>query len=68
MVRYNYQNAIQFPNFMLWTDLPEVDAVTPDDVELALRNTRPSAHLHAHRYEQFNQDYGSHVLNWAEDL
>ncbi|KAJ1688387.1 hypothetical protein LUZ63_019777 [Rhynchospora breviuscula] len=43
-------------------ELPEVGVVTPDDVELALRNTRPSAHLHAHRYEQFNQDYGSHVI------
>ncbi|XP_078168262.1 uncharacterized protein LOC144562838 [Carex rostrata] len=44
-------------------ELPEVDIVTPEDVEVALRNTRPSAHLHAHRYEKFNEDYGSHVLN-----
>ncbi|KAF8695985.1 hypothetical protein HU200_036864 [Digitaria exilis] len=43
-------------------DLPEVGPVTIEDIELALRNTRPSAHLHAHRYEKFNQDYGSHVL------
>nr|CAB3473852.1 unnamed protein product [Digitaria exilis] len=39
-------------------DLPEVGPVTIEDIELALRNTRPSAHLHAHRYEKFNQDYG----------
>uniref|UniRef100_A0ACD5VK34 Uncharacterized protein n=1 Tax=Avena sativa TaxID=4498 RepID=A0ACD5VK34_AVESA len=44
-------------------DLPEVGPVTAEDIELALRNTRPSAHLHAHRYEKFNQDYGSHVLS-----
>ncbi|KAL6614755.1 hypothetical protein ACP70R_037025 [Stipagrostis hirtigluma subsp. patula] len=43
-------------------ELPEVGPVTVQDIELALRNTRPSAHLHAHRYEKFNQDYGSHVL------
>ncbi|KAJ3670749.1 hypothetical protein LUZ60_008175 [Juncus effusus] len=45
--------------------LPEVGRVTAEDVELALRNTRPSAHLHARRYEKFNQDYGSHnhILN-----
>ncbi|CAD6237518.1 unnamed protein product [Miscanthus lutarioriparius] len=42
-------------------ELPEVSPVTTEDIELALRNTRPSAHLHAHRYEKFNQDYGSHV-------
>ncbi|OEL19317.1 Ubiquitin-conjugating enzyme E2 36 [Dichanthelium oligosanthes] len=42
-------------------ELPEVGPVTTDDIELALRNTRPSAHLHAHRYDKFNQDYGSHV-------
>jgi hypothetical protein len=44
-------------------DLPEVGPVTAEDIELALRNTRPSAHLHAHRYDKFNQDYGSHVLS-----
>ncbi|XP_073007618.1 uncharacterized protein [Typha latifolia] len=44
-------------------ELPEVDLVKPEDVELALKNTRPSAHLHAHRYEKFNQDYGSQILN-----
>ncbi|WVZ69318.1 hypothetical protein U9M48_018120 [Paspalum notatum var. saurae] len=42
-------------------ELPEVGPVTTEDTELALRNTRPSAHLHAHRYVKFNQDYGSHI-------
>ncbi|CAL9198178.1 unnamed protein product [Musa hybrid cultivar] len=44
-------------------ELPEVGPVTPGDIELALKNTRPSAHLHAHRYEKFNQDYGSQILH-----
>jgi katanin p60 ATPase-containing subunit A1 len=44
-------------------ELPEVGPVMAEDIELALRNTRPSAHLHAHRYEKFNQDCGSHVIN-----
>uniref|UniRef100_A0A0A9ENI6 AAA ATPase AAA+ lid domain-containing protein n=1 Tax=Arundo donax TaxID=35708 RepID=A0A0A9ENI6_ARUDO len=44
-------------------ELPEIGPVTTEDIELALRNTRPSAHLHAHRYEKFNQDYGSHVIS-----
>ncbi|XWS12365.1 hypothetical protein CRYUN_Cryun37aG0083500 [Craigia yunnanensis] len=43
-------------------ELPKVGAVTPDDIETALKNTRPSAHLHAHRYEKFNADYGSQIL------
>ncbi|KAG2591758.1 hypothetical protein PVAP13_5NG504000 [Panicum virgatum] len=43
-------------------ELPEVGPLKPEDIEIALRNTRPSAHLHAHRYEKFNQDYGSQVL------
>uniref|UniRef100_A0A0A9D914 AAA+ ATPase domain-containing protein n=1 Tax=Arundo donax TaxID=35708 RepID=A0A0A9D914_ARUDO len=43
-------------------ELPEVGPLKPEDIELALRNTRPSAHLHAHRYEKFNQDYGSQIL------
>ncbi|VAH63378.1 unnamed protein product [Triticum turgidum subsp. durum] len=43
-------------------ELPEVGPIAAEDIELALRNTRPSAHLHAHRYEKFNQDYGSHVI------
>lgn len=44
-------------------ELPPVGPVEADDIEVALRNTRPSAHLHAHRYEKFNQDYGSHVVH-----
>lgn len=43
-------------------ELPEVGPLKPEDIEVALRNTRPSAHLHAHRYEKFNQDYGSQIL------
>ncbi|VAH79835.1 unnamed protein product [Triticum turgidum subsp. durum] len=43
-------------------ELPEVGPLKPEDVELALSNTRPSAHLQAHRYEKFNQDYGSLVV------
>ncbi|KAB2025690.1 hypothetical protein ERO13_D06G142900v2 [Gossypium hirsutum] len=43
-------------------ELPNVGPVTSDDIETALRNTRPSAHLHAHRYEKFNADYGSQIL------
>jgi katanin p60 ATPase-containing subunit A1 len=48
--------------FFSCAQLPEVDPLKPEDIELALRNTRPSAHLDAHRYEKFNQDYGSQVL------
>uniref|UniRef100_A0A0E0C7X3 AAA+ ATPase domain-containing protein n=1 Tax=Oryza meridionalis TaxID=40149 RepID=A0A0E0C7X3_9ORYZ len=44
-------------------ELPEVGPLKPEDIEVALRNTRPSAHLHAHRYEKFNQDYGSQILS-----
>ncbi|GMI93561.1 conserved in ciliated species and in the land plants 1 [Hibiscus trionum] len=43
-------------------ELPKVGPITPDDIETALKNTRPSAHLHAHRYEKFNADYGSQIL------
>ncbi|KAL0300587.1 UNVERIFIED_CONTAM: Katanin p60 ATPase-containing subunit A-like 2 [Sesamum radiatum] len=43
-------------------ELPKVGPITHGDVEVALRNTRPSAHLHAHRYEKFNEDYGSQIL------
>ncbi|KAK6268485.1 hypothetical protein QUC31_012645 [Theobroma cacao] len=43
-------------------ELPKVGPITPDDIETALKNTRPSAHLHAHRYEKFNTDYGSQIL------
>ena len=51
--------------FAMWfwdAELPEVGPLKPEDVELALRNTRPSAHLQAHRYDKFNQDYGSQLL------
>ncbi|XP_078151219.1 uncharacterized protein LOC144546560 [Carex rostrata] len=43
-------------------ELPEIGPVKPEDVNVALRNTRPSAHLHAHRYQKFNDDYGSQLL------
>ncbi|XP_078432579.1 P-loop containing nucleoside triphosphate hydrolases superfamily protein [Wolffia australiana] len=43
-------------------DLPPVGPIRPEDIKAALRNTRPSAHLDVHRYEKFNQDYGSHIL------
>ncbi|XP_058200966.1 uncharacterized protein LOC131315791 isoform X2 [Rhododendron vialii] len=43
-------------------DLPKVGPIKPEDIEVALKNTRPSAHLHAHRYDKFNTDYGSQLL------
>ncbi|KAL7102677.1 hypothetical protein ACP275_08G133100 [Erythranthe tilingii] len=43
-------------------ELPKVGPITHGDIDVALRNTRPSAHLHAHRYDQFNSDYGSQIL------
>ncbi|KAL3851490.1 hypothetical protein ACJIZ3_013372 [Penstemon smallii] len=43
-------------------ELPKIGPITHEDVEVALRNTRPSAHLLAHRYEKFNADYGSQIL------
>uniref|UniRef100_A0A803MIU0 AAA+ ATPase domain-containing protein n=1 Tax=Chenopodium quinoa TaxID=63459 RepID=A0A803MIU0_CHEQI len=43
-------------------ELPPVGPIELKDIELALKNTRPSAHLHAHRYEKFNEDYGSHII------
>ncbi|GFQ05651.1 katanin p60 ATPase-containing subunit a-like 2 [Phtheirospermum japonicum] len=43
-------------------ELPKVGPITHGDIEVALRNTRPSAHLLAHRYEKFNEDYGSQTL------
>ncbi|KAI4295446.1 hypothetical protein L6164_035493 [Bauhinia variegata] len=43
-------------------ELPKVGPIRPDDVDTALKNTRPSAHLHAHKYEKFNADYGSQIL------
>jgi katanin p60 ATPase-containing subunit A1 len=43
-------------------DLPKVGPIKPEDIDVALKNTRPSAHLHAHRYDKFNTDYGSQLL------
>ncbi|XP_009786499.1 uncharacterized protein [Nicotiana sylvestris] len=43
-------------------ELPNVGPITVRDIEMALKNTRPSAHLHAPRYDKFNSDYGSQVL------
>ncbi|KAF2609523.1 hypothetical protein F2Q70_00008335, partial [Brassica cretica] len=43
-------------------ELPKVGAILPEDIDRALSNTRPSAHLHAHFYDKFNDDYGSHIL------
>lgn len=44
-------------------ELPKVGPIMHEDIEVALRNTRPSAHLHAHRYEKFNEDYGSQIVH-----
>lgn len=43
-------------------ELPKVGPVKQEDIETALRNTRPSAHLHAPRYDKFNADYGSQIV------
>ncbi|CAI0545086.1 unnamed protein product [Linum tenue] len=43
-------------------ELPQVGPISGEDIDTALKNTRPSAHLHAHRYEKFNADYGSQIL------
>ncbi|XP_043687329.1 katanin p60 ATPase-containing subunit A-like 2 [Telopea speciosissima] len=43
-------------------ELPKVGPIRHEDIEIALKNTRPSAHLHAQRYEKFNADYGSQIL------
>lgn len=43
-------------------ELPKVGPIKHDDIETALKNTRPSAHLQAHRYDKFNADYGSQIL------
>ncbi|XP_050234011.1 uncharacterized protein LOC126682395 isoform X2 [Mercurialis annua] len=50
------------PEIVPEDELPKVGPITPEDIETALKNTRPSAHLHAHRYEKFNADYGSQIL------
>ncbi|KAM1213245.1 hypothetical protein PS2_004680 [Malus domestica] len=43
-------------------ELPKVGPIKHEDIETALKNTRPSAHLQAHRYDKFNADYGSQIL------
>lgn len=43
-------------------ELPKVGPIRPEDIETALKNTRPSAHMHAHRYAKFNDDYGSQII------
>ncbi|KAL2343654.1 hypothetical protein Fmac_004939 [Flemingia macrophylla] len=43
-------------------ELPTVGPIRAEDIEIALKNTRPSAHLHAHKYDKFNADYGSQIL------
>ncbi|PIA41602.1 hypothetical protein AQUCO_02200208v1 [Aquilegia coerulea] len=43
-------------------ELPKIGPIKHEDIEAALRNTRPSAHLHAHRYDKFNADYGSQIV------
>ncbi|KAI3961990.1 hypothetical protein MKW98_029943 [Papaver atlanticum] len=43
-------------------ELPVIGPIRPEDIETALINTRPSAHLHAPRYDKFNTDYGSQIL------
>jgi len=40
-------------------DLPSIGPVTSDDIILALKITRPSAHLNENRYQKFNDEYGS---------
>ena len=42
--------------------LPELGPITSDDVLIALKTTRPSAHLSAARYTQFDNDYGSRAF------
>lgn len=44
-------------------ELPAVGPIQHEDIEMALKNTRPSAHLSAHRYDSFNEDYGSQILH-----
>lgn len=40
-------------------DLPSIGPVTSDDIIVALKITRPSAHLNENRYQKFNDEYGS---------
>lgn len=57
---FDYVNLIN--EFLYIIELPNVGPIRPDDIEVALKNTRPSAHLHAHLYDKFNDDYGSQIL------
>ncbi|CAK9145321.1 unnamed protein product [Ilex paraguariensis] len=60
-----FRVGFQFVPPLEWTsvsELPKVGPITDEDIEVALKNTRPSAHLHAHRYDKFNADYGSQIL------
>lgn len=43
-------------------ELPKIGPIKHEDIQMAIKNTRPSAHLHAPRYEKFNEDYGSQIL------
>nr|GEV80113.1 katanin p60 ATPase-containing subunit A-like 2 isoform X2 [Tanacetum cinerariifolium] len=43
-------------------ELPKIGPIKHEDIQTAIKNTRPSAHLHAPRYEKFNEDYGSQIL------
>nr|XP_043620596.1 katanin p60 ATPase-containing subunit A-like 2 isoform X2 [Erigeron canadensis] len=43
-------------------ELPKVGPIKHEDIQMAIKNTRPSAHLHAPRYDKFNSDYGSQIL------
>ncbi|KAK4778744.1 hypothetical protein SAY86_006272 [Trapa natans] len=51
------------PEVVTEDELPKVGPIRADDIDAALKNTRPSAHLQVHRYEKFNSDYGSQILN-----
>ncbi|KAL3690980.1 hypothetical protein R1sor_004631 [Riccia sorocarpa] len=43
-------------------DLPKIEAIIEEDVRITLETTRPSAHLLAARYEQFDADFGSRAV------
>ncbi|KAG7959821.1 hypothetical protein I3843_10G088300 [Carya illinoinensis] len=60
-IRLLCKEAAMQPLRRLMALLEERQELVPED-ETALKNTRPSAHLHAHRYEKFNADYGSQIL------
>ena len=54
--------TFDFFSFSCVAELPKVGPILPEDIDRALSNTRPSAHLHAHLYDKFNDDYGSQIL------